>query len=312
MLLEPKFLDTLHDNFKDIRIDSYLRENQNMLFELFYEVAKVLHPANQNALPLLKTHFSKKETLRLEEEFLASLHPRYSKQFRQDLVEGNLFPTDEDDYHYVRNGTTYQIYYPKQSTLIDFAVLSHEYIHHLSSKFPELVENTSAYTVYCQQLAIFAELKCLDFLKELGIAKDDVELYKYYINARHYNNIAAFLTIQPLLELYLSNHVFSEEKLEELFTVNSFYNALGRQDAIHNFHALTRNSYQKCLHYQHPLGMFLAASLHQADISNQEFVFLIESINMVSAEEFQKMLPQKSIIEIANDTVSEFDYVKKK
>ncbi len=315
MEIKAEVLDTIYKKFEEVPISPYLKERHNELFTIFYETAKVLKPIE--ILPPFQYNFSKEDVLFLEEEFLRSINPNYSKHFIKDYAKGNLcqyaFPYD-NSYCYIKKPSInkYAIYYPNTQTIQDLTILSHEYTHHLTGKFPTLQKETSAYTTYCEMLSILAELKCLDFLSENSIAKEDLNIYKHHINKRHYNNISAFLTIQPLLEVYLAKEDLTEKKIDELLNRNPFYNNAGKENIVYNLQVLTKVPYQKCLYYQYPLGMIIAASLHQEKYSNEKFTDLIEIMNTIEVEEFEKRLPQKSAIEYARDMANEFNYQKTK
>jgi len=313
--MKQNVLDTIYRGFDGIPIDPYLLEHHKELFNLFYCTEKALQKQKMTTLPPLHQLFTNEDTLQLEREFLTWLNPDYEEKFMADTK--NLFPyasPNNQKYCYMRNPSinAYAIYYPNHSTLEDSAILSHEYTHHLSAKFPDIKKDTSAYTTYCEKLSILSEFKFLDFLEEKNFPHEELEIYKQYIKARHTNNIRAFLTIEPLLEVYLANEKFTEEKLEELLIVNSFYNNLGKENTFYNLQTLTRTSYQKCLHYQHPFGMIQACSLHQNRISNEEFIHLIEIVNTVDVEEFERHLPKKSLLSLAEETACEFEFQKVK
>ena len=313
--MKQTILDTLYHGFDGIAIDPYLLVHHKELFNLFYYTEKALQKQKTHPLPPLHRLFAKEETLHLEKEFLTWLNPTYGEKFMTDTE--NLFPhvcPNNQEYCYTRNPSinAYAIYYPNHSTVEDSAILAHEYTHHLSSKFPDIEKDTSAYSTYCEKLSILSELKFLDFLEEKNFPQEELKLYKHNIKNRHTHNIRAFLTIEPLLEIYLANGKFTEDKLEELILVNSFYNNLGKENTLYNLQVLTRTSYQKCLHYQHPLGLIHACSLHQDGISNEEFTHLIEIINTVGVEEFERNLPQKSLSTLAEDTSCEFEFQKVK
>lgn len=69
-----------------------------------------------------------------------------------------------------------------------------------------------------------------------------------------------------------------------------------------------KDKLERTLSYSHPLGMILASSLHQDMISNETFVKMMDMINISELEEFEKLLPNKSIEELAKDTAKEFNF----
>ena len=58
--------------------------------------------------------------------------------------------------------------------------------------------------------------------------------------------------------------------------------------------------------YRYILGIARTCHLHQNKISNKEFVKLIEKINEVEVDEFEKMLPMISDIDLVKAAQKEF------
>lgn len=259
-------------------------------------------------LPPLKHYTEDKMTLfYLEHEFLYSLNPKYSLSLSENCKK--IKANKEAFYSRRLNKDWYRVYYEFNSTIEDFSVLTHEYIHHLSAQFPKIKTDTSAYSVYTECLSLLGELKCLDFLKSISSSQDEINKCIKIIRNRYQQNINHFLTIEPLLDIYLSKEKFSADKIEELLDHNPFYKAIGENLVFQNISLLAKEpQIEICLDYQHPLGMIKAASLHQDQISNDYFSYLIDIINTVEVDEFEKILPQKTIPELVTDAANEFNF----
>lgn len=319
MELKQDMLDMIYDKFCSFDSDPYLLENHKTLFNLFYMVNRKTNWDNYKGSVPLTEPFPKLKTLYLESEFLSSLHPKYRRKFIADCIRRRFsqigdFSSTEGSY-YQNIFDYYRIDYPKNFNIGDFVVLIHEYIHHLSSQFPKIKEVTFSYNVYKEGLSILGELKCLDFLKERGIPQSEIEIYKEYLREGRQSNLRSFLFTEPLFEIYLSKEKLTEDKIGELLNSNSFYHSMGEKLVYFNLNtlsSLTDSKFADNLSYVHPLGMMIAASLHQDGISNEGFVELIDKINILEIHEFERLLPQKSGTELVNDTVKEFNFQKRK
>lgn len=232
----------------------------------------------------------------------------------------------------------YTINFSKGNNLNNLVTLSHEYIHCLSCKYPEIKENTSAYTKYTEMLSELGELKFLDFLTDNLENNKNIDLYKKSYRARYNPILDRFLFVQPLLDLYLSkvefipekfsefydtkfelNVKFTIEEIENLLKINSYYRTLGRDRVIKKLNSMTKKENifienqidrleQYVDEYKHILGLGVASFLHQKGISSEEFVQLIEIINTVETDEFEKLLPKMSEDDLVYATKKEYCY----
>ncbi len=301
-------LNTLYNKFNGVTFDSYLLENHERLNSLFSFVHSFL--GADIKIPFHRS-FSSKDILELEQKFLYTLNASYQDKFRDDLVHKNIIQKKDIFGYYYRNFdlSEYKIYIPKNLNIIDFVTLSHEYTHHLSSGFPRLKEDSSAYTVYCEMIAVLAELKSLDFLQKQNISFYEINAYTQYIKTKFLDIYSVFSLLEPLLDLYLSKEQFIEEDVFQLFHTVSFYRFLGIENMIGNLKRLLQEDLNCAfLSYRYLLGMIWAAFLHQNSISNDEFVLLIDHINDLDVEDFENLLPQKSPIELATSIKKEFCY----
>lgn len=201
MKFDQRLLDIIYNKFSSADIDSYLLQNHKDLFNLFNMVDMMTDRNNYKGPLLLRESFSKKDILHLENKFLSSLKPKYSHKFIADYIRGRLVQNDEFDsttgtYHRKAFGY-YRIDYPKKFNLGDFSILTHEYIHHLSTQFPKIKKDTSSYNVYREVLSILGQLKSLDFLKKNVFPQSEIEIYKNYIRQSYQENFNTF---------YLLNH----------------------------------------------------------------------------------------------------------
>ncbi len=312
MKIDQSLLNTIYDKFNSFNIDPYLLQNHKDLFNLFYMVDTMTDWNNYSDLSPLQKQFSKKATLRLASKFLYSLNSQYKTKFIIDYAKNKLTQVNITSGKYIRDLSLncYEIFYPNDSNINDFSALIHEYIHHLAAKFPKLKNDTSSYNVYSETLSILGELKSLDFLEQYGFPITQINIYKSYIRKLHQNNLNSFLFAEPLLDIYLSGQKLNEEIINELLNSNSQYKLIGKYGVINNIYRLIEDDLAHSLSYKHPLGMIKAASMHQDRISNKDFSKLIDTINLMEINDFEMMLPQKSKIELANDTIKEFSFKK--
>lgn len=110
------------------------------------------------------------------------------------------------------------------------------------------------------------------------------------------------------MDIYLSEENLTENRINELLSSNSFYKFIGEQGVCNNLNLLVTTDLKDSLSYIHLLGMIKGASLHQDGISNNIFVELIDTINTIEIDEFERLLPRKSDIELSNDTIKEFSF----
>ncbi len=309
MKINQDTLDTIYHKLNDIeqKLDSFLLENHKSLSYLFMHVEDMTEWENFEELPALKEYINEETTLLLVRDFLFSLNPKYSNSFINDL---DKIEVNKKSY-YTRYlfSSWYRIYYSQNFNMDDGTSLTHEYLHHLASHFPKLKIDTSAHTTYTESLSILGELKYLDFLKSIGFSQYEINIQIKSIRKRVRNDTYAFLSFEPLLDVYLSKEKLTMDKMDELVNCNPFYKAIGKEGTAHNINLLaSEKNYQEVLDYKHSLGMIQATSLHQDGISNEDFVNLIETINTVEIDEFEKLLPQKTKIELARDTANEFNF----
>lgn len=306
--MNQDLLNILYNKFENISFDSYLLKNHQQLASLFSLVDSSL---GANISIPYHTKFSWEYTLKLEEVFLCTLNTSYKDSFKMDVAKGKIVQEKCDSGYYHRNFdlSEYKIYIPENFNISDFVVLSHEYTHHLSSLFPRKEEDSSAYFVYCEMLATLGELKSLDFLRVHNVSNYEINAYIQHMRTNYQNIYYVFSLVQPLLNLYLSKHKFTSEDILHLFYTVPFYSSFGVENMISNLEMLVSKDLEKCfLGYVHLLGMIWASSLHQSSISDEEFSLLINHINDLEVEIFEKILPDKSPRELATDIQKEFRY----
>lgn len=313
-MTNQKLLKVINYKFNKLSIDSYLEDHHCELAELFSALKDSFDLEQIYDLPELIYFFPFDQTILLESRFLASLDEKYSKMFKEDLINGKLVP-DATSYYKCfhemnQKSDDYKVHFLHYDALDDLCTLSHEYMHHLSSQFPTIRLSSSAYKVYSESLSVLSELKTLDFLEQNEIAQEDLEHYRHYIIRRNRNNILSFLIVQPLFDFYLSSCHLTEENIESLLCENPVYQQLDSVREALSLLADDSFSFKNALSYQHPLGMIHASSLHQDDISNKAFVHLIDTINTVELSQFERFLPKKTSSELIDATVSEFGFQK--
>lgn len=315
MRIEQALLDQIGKNFKFVKKDDYLLQNHEKLYDLFYKTALQLE---KRKIPPLKEAWEKEKVLEIEREFLASLSEEYAEKFLQDLnaTIPRIIQTNSSPHYkcyHEKTSSSYEITYSKNHTLYDLLVLTHEYMHHLSTKYPEKKTINSTLDTYAEVISISGELKCLDFLQENGISTE-TELYKHlHIKKETENRFTSFILTEPLLNCYLQEGKLEEHHIQKLQKENPIYYNLDEKALLTYLNCLTNNNAcELSLSYEHAIGMILSSSLHQSAFSNKEFISLIETINTVGITEFHKLLPQKTNLELAQDTKKEFTYQKTK
>lgn len=312
MELNQKLLDAIYQCFYSTTLDGYLLKNHQEIYHLI-ELTNSYLPYKK-PVPFQK-HFSKKTTIALERKFLSSLSAKYKKQFNRDNRRHHIISQkiDHGNYYLDPSKNEYQIRYPKTGYMRDFLILTHEYIHHLSFQFPNLQKESSGYRIYCEMLSLLGELKALDFLLESGIQEQEIETYK--LNRLYESNaeLQVILLIEPLFSIFLSGGSLTENTINELLETNPYYKALGKKNVTYNLVWVLNNNFNKWYSsYVYPLGLTWASSLHQDNISNEDFVTLMEVVNTVEVTEFEKFLPTKSPIELATAAGKEFSLKKGK
>lgn len=311
MDFNQSLLDCIYNRFYTTTLtpDGYLLKNHreiSYLLKLMNSRLPIKKP-----LPFLES-FSKKETINFEREFLASLNLQYKRQFNHDYRTRHIVSQKKDYGKYIiePDRNDYKIYYPETFFIKDFITLTHEYIHHLSFQFPNLKKESSGYRIYCEMLALLGELKALDFLQELGISEQEIECFKNN-KLCEFKTSQIFLLIEPLLSIFLSGKSLTEDSINILLETNQYYKALGKRNLLHNLNWLLNEDFNKwCSSYVYSLGLAWASSLHQDNISNDDFVKLIEVINTVEVTEFEKIFPSKNPMELASATEKEFSLKK--
>lgn len=310
MELNQKLLDFVYDQFYSATLDGYFVKNYEKLFEIISLTYSLLSYKNNNPF---KMYFSKKDTIKLEKKFLASLNYKYKKQFSKDYKRKKVIGSGTENGMYfvdfIQN--IYMIYYPSTFHIRDFELLTHEYTHHLPMQFSKRKENSN-YKVYSEMLSILGELKGLDFLKNCGIPKEEIEIYKNNRLIELKTEFELFLFIEPLLKIFLTSNHFTENHISELLETNPYYKKLGKENVAYNLNWLINhnNLNTGLLSYIHPFGLIWASSLHQDNISNKDFCNLIKIINTMEIQEFEKILPLRSSIELATATKKEFSLKK--
>ena len=312
MKRNQELLNAIYNQFYLAKLDGFfffLHKDLSNLIRLLYSSLPFLE-----ILPF-EEKFSSRKTLNLEKEFLTSLNPEYRKQFCSDYRGRHIISQKgkKGNYYLDLKRNHYKIYYPKTFYIEDFERLTHEYIHHLSTQFPKIREESSSYKVYCEILSLLGELKGLDFLQDLGISKQEIEVYKNNRLKELRLGFEMFLFVEPLLHLFLSNNQLTEKHINELLETNQYYRILGKKDTIYNLNWLLSGNLEKGLSsYVYPLGLVYASSFHQDGISNEEFCKLIQTVNTVEVQEFETMLPNKSSTELIDAIKKEFCLKKRK
>lgn len=216
MEINQSNLDIINERFYKAKFDSYLLKNHKYLFELFNLVDEYTNWNEFAGLRPLKKHISSLKTIILAREFFSEYSFVYGRKLFYDLMHDNLHREKTFTYHdgkYSRFADTgvYDVFYPKNHNIGDFLVLVHEYIHHLSSLFPDVREDTISYDAYGEMLAILGELKGLDFLLRDESLKEDIDAYRILLRQEYQNNINAFLFAEPLLDIFIAGKSISVE-----------------------------------------------------------------------------------------------------
>lgn len=303
-------LDKLYSQFNKAYFSPYLLKNHNKLFKIAYGINDIYQEAKEN------TEIDEKDLIKLEEKFLSSLKVGYKYKFKKDYKNKKIIRVSGNTGTYKRDRRVYeyQIEFPEKNHIDSLIILSHEYMHHLSSKFPKIKQDTSAYQIYSEMLSILGELKCLDFLREYITCDEEIEIYKK--NCRTYMQpiFNYFLFTEPLLELYLSKEIFLEKQIEELLETNPYYKRLGKKIVLKNIVSIANGKEffieQDIEKYTYILGLAEASFLHQQNISNKDFVKLIEKVNTVEIEEFEELLPKMNEEDLVYATKKEYCYKK--
>ena len=306
MELNQELLNAIYNQFYLTTLDGYLvkrhKELSNLTNLLYSSLPSV------KIIPFEK-QISKRGTINLEREFLTSLNPEYRKQFDSDYRGRHIISKKgkKGNYYLDLKRNYYKIYYPKTSHIEDFEKLTHEYIHHLSTQFPKIREESSSYKVYCEILSLLGELKGLNFLQNLGISEQEIEIYKNNRLKELKLGFEMFLFVEPLLHTFLLQDQLTESHINELLEINRYYKILGKKDTIYNLNWLLSGNLEKSISsYVYPLGLAWASSLHQDGISDERFCQLMETINTVDVREFETMLPNKNSIELVDAAKKEF------
>lgn len=315
MEINQSNLDIINERFYKAKFDSYLLNNHKYLFELFNKVDELTNWSEFSGLRPLKKYVSSLKTIMLAREFFSEYRLDYGRKLFYDLMHDNIHREKTFTYHdgkYSRCSDVgvYDVFYPKNNNIGDFLVLVHEYIHHLSSLFPDVREDTISYDAYGEMLAILGELKGLDFLSRDESLKEDIDAYRILLRQEYQNNINIFLLTEPLLDIFIERKSIRVEDIKILLNENPFYKVIGERRIGNNLESLLKDELEKALSYSHPLGMILASSLHQDMISNEDFVKMMDMINISELDEFEKLLPNKRVEELAKDTVREFNLKK--
>lgn len=313
MKIEQALLNQIGENFKFVKKDPYLLQNHERIYDLFYETAQQLEKTQLPELKL-KEYWEKEKVLEIVKQFLSSLSPEYAESFSQDLKRTipRIIQTNSPS-RYRKYYNFYLITYSKTHTLYDLLALAHEYMHHLSTKHPKKKTISPALETYAEVISLLGELKLLKFLKENNISTE-TELYKQlHIKKEYENGFTSFLITEPLLNCYLQKERLEEQHIQMLQKENPMYYNLDEKTLLTYLNYLTSKKLcKRSLSYQHQIGMILSSTLHQSAISNEEFVSLTETINTVGITEFHNQLPQKTNLELAQDTKKEFTYQKRK
>lgn len=316
MEVNQEKIDIINKKFDEAELDDYLLKNHEYLYRLFNMVDEKTEWEYYNGGYPLETHMNYLHNLFLASQFLGVYDKKYGYRLWKDyfccrVVRDEKF--DFDQGKYIKDKTTreHRIWYPKYNNLCNLLVLVHEYIHHLSSRFPHILEDTVSYNVYCELLSILGELNCLDYLKAKGYQASELETLRDAIRRRYQQNIWGYLFTEPLLKRFLSGKTITSAYLEDLIDMDEYYNKIGVKGISQNINVLADNEISESLSYTHPLGLIWASALHQDHISDEEFNNLIKNINTLELEEFERMLPRKSMDELADATIKEFNFKRK-
>lgn len=307
-------INIINKKFDEAKFDDYLLKNHEYLFRLFNALDEKTE-SHHDGYPLV-THMNNLKTLYLSSKFLGMYDKKYEFHLWHDYFWWRVYSDSklnigEGKYHQRKDIKEYLIRYSKCRNISDVLSLVHEYIHHISSRFPKVIDDTESYIVYCEMLSILGELNCLDYLYNKGYQASEVETLRVYTRYQHQDNINAFLFTEPLLKRFLSGKTITPTYLEDLIDTNAFYNKLGIKGINQNINVLASNEISGGLSYSHPLGLIWASTLHQDHISNEDFNNLIKNINILELEEFEKLLPRKSMDELVDSTIKEFDFKRK-
>lgn len=316
MEVKQEKLDIINKKFDEAKLDEYLIKNHEYLANLFSMVDEKTEWQYYNGGYPLKTHMNYGKMMLLASQFLGIYDKKYGYKLWKDyfcfhIVREDNFDFDQGKYTRNKDMREYLIRYPKYNNLSSLLVLVHEYIHHLSSRFPHILDDTDSYNVYCELLAILGELNCLDYLKNKGYQVSELETLRDNIRKRYQQDICAYLFTEPLLKRFLSGKTITLTYLDDLRAINEYYKMIGLKGIKQNINVLANNEISASLSYSYPLGLIWASSLHQDHISNEKFNNLIKNINILELDEFEKLLPEKRIDELAMSTVKEFDFKRK-
>lgn len=314
MNVTQESLDILYEMFRFTFLDPYIIKHHPRLFTLASAIYNTIYiePYQQS---IVLEEIPIKTLLQLEEEFLLSLKKEYKDLFVKDYKEGKIIrirnQNGDGTYRKILFLEKYEVEFPEQNNLDSLIALTHEYLHALSDKFPKRKEETSAYEVYTEMLSFLGELKHLDFLEKKLIPHEKIELYKQSYIKRLKAKFDAFLFTEPLLSVYHENKNFKINHIEDLIENNPYYKTLGRKKVEKRIIAITRKCNidrleQDIEEYRYILGIARTCHLHQNKISNKEFVKLIEKINEVEVDEFEKMLPMISDTDLVKAAQKEF------